>query len=132
MDMRKIGVVLAGLVCGAADPTGGTAWAGGAAGGGGADPFAALTAVSKGELARQNGRQGASKPKDRQGISMFGEATTDAVLADNTVTGEQIRTGPNVIGSGAFDHYAGVGSVLMNSGNNVIMNTTTIVNITLR
>lgn len=129
MDMRKIGVVLAGLLYGAAGPTGGTAWAGGAAG---ADPFAALTAVSKGELARQNGRQGASRPSDRQGIAMFGEATTDAVLADNSVTGGQIQTGSNVIGNGAFDHYAGVGSVLMNSGNNVIMNNTTIVNITLR
>ena len=78
-------------------------------------------ALSDRTLAGQSGRQG---------VSIASMAAIEAASSGNSVSGPSV-TGSNAIGAGAFADLSGVSSVLMNSGNNVVMNSITIVNVAL-
>jgi hypothetical protein len=115
---KRIGAVLAAALCGLG-ASAGTALAGGDAAG---EWFAPQQQLLSHELAEQSGRQG---------VSITSLASTEAVLAGNSVSGHSVNTGTNTISDDAFANFAGVGSVLMNSGNNVVMEHVTIVNVIL-
>lgn len=118
MNMPRIGMLLACALCAASLSVGPAA----ADAPTPIDPLSSWRALPESALAQQNGRQG---------ISIANFASTDAFLANNSVSGENVQTGSNSIADQAFSSMSGVGSVLMNSGNNVIMNNVTIVNLTL-
>ena len=66
----------------------------------------------------------------RQGVSIASMAAIESASSGNSVSGPSV-TGSNEIGAGALADLSGVSSVLMNSGNNVVMNSITIVNVAL-
>jgi hypothetical protein len=83
--------------------------------------FFSDAALSDQALASQSGRQG---------VSIASMAAIETAFSGNAVVGESV-TGSNAIGAGAFADLSGVSSVLMNSGNNVVMSNITIVNVAL-
>lgn len=83
--------------------------------------YFAAPALSDQELAAQAGRQG---------VSIASMASVETAFSGNAVHGPS-ATGANSVGTGAFADLSGVASVLMNSGNNVVMNSVTIVNVAL-
>ena len=83
--------------------------------------FFAKEALTDQALASQSGRQG---------VSIASMAAVETAFSGNSVAGPSV-TGANSIGAGAFADLSGVSSVLMNSGNNVVMSTVTIVNVAL-
>lgn len=66
----------------------------------------------------------------RGGDRVFNEAQLKGVVADNQAI--NVSTGMNVIGDGAFAGSAGLSTVVQNSGNNVLIQNATIVNIQLK
>ena len=83
--------------------------------------FFADEALTDSMLAGQSGRQG---------VSIASIASIQTSSSANVVSGPS-TTGANSVGVGAFADLSGVASVLMNSGNNVVMSNVTIVNVAL-
>ncbi len=59
------------------------------------------------------------------------EINESAALSDNSV-GSNVTTGMNSITGGSFAGSSGITSVIQNTGNNVIIQDSTLVNITMR
>lgn len=66
----------------------------------------------------------------RGGDRVFNDAQLKGVVADNQAI--NVSTGTNVISDGAFAGSAGLSTVIQNSGNNVLIQNATIVNIQLK
>jgi hypothetical protein len=66
----------------------------------------------------------------RGGDRVFNDAQLKGVVSDNQVT--NASTGMNVISDGAFAGSAGLSTVIQNSGNNVLIQNATIVNVQLK
>ena len=66
----------------------------------------------------------------RGGDRVFNDAQLKGVVADNQAI--NVSTGMNVISDGAFAGSAGLSTVIQNSGNNVLIQNATIVNIQLK
>lgn len=62
-------------------------------------------------------------------VGQLGRVTEHAVLHDNSVVGG--HSGANVIGAGALDNARGIATVIQNSGHNVIIQESLVVNITV-
>lgn len=62
-------------------------------------------------------------------ITYTSTSTLNATLSNNTAT--NTVSGDNMIAAGALDGVSGVASVIQNSGNNVIIQNSTIVNMTM-
>lgn len=60
--------------------------------------------------------------------SQWGRLTSNAQLADTQMQGE-FASGDNILGSGAFDHAQGISTVIQNSGHNVIIQESLILNV---
>lgn len=74
------------------------------------------------ELENARGREGID-------INILNNMNAHATLTGNTATNN--TTGMNIITNGAFAEAGGMFSVIQNSGNNVIIQDTTIVNVTI-
>jgi hypothetical protein len=70
--------------------------------------------------------RGAALDPEVLGVSIF-----DATSTNNAITG-QVASGSNVISSGSFSGSQGLSSVIQNSGNNVIIQSATIVNFSIK
>lgn len=66
----------------------------------------------------------------RGGDRAFNDAQLKGVVADNQAS--NLTTGMNVISDGAFNGAAGLSTVIQNSGNNVLIQNATIVNVQLK
>ena len=66
----------------------------------------------------------------RGGDRVFNDAQLKGVVADNQAS--HLTTGMNVISDGAFSGAAGLSTVIQNSGNNVLIQNATIVNVQLK
>ena len=84
------------------------------------DPFAGLVPADSQLLSESQG--GAS---DEVGLAELG-----ASVVGNSITGT-VTTGSTTIGGEAFSDLNGVSSVLLNSGNNVSIQSSTVVNIVI-
>ena len=101
-----------------------------------ASPSSAVSPVaSESETTRRN--PFGSKPMaaaalaaKRGGDRVFNDAQLKGVVADNQAS--NLTTGMNVISEGAFSGSAGLSTVIQNSGNNVLIQNSTIVNVQLK
>jgi hypothetical protein len=66
----------------------------------------------------------------RGGDRVFNDAQLKGVVADNQAI--NVNTGMNVISDGAFAGSSGLSTVIQNSGNNVLIQNATIVNVQLK
>ena len=66
----------------------------------------------------------------RGGDRVFNDAQLKGVVSDNQAT--NVVTGMNVISDGAFAGSAGLSTVIQNSGNNVLIQNATIINVQLK
>jgi hypothetical protein len=66
----------------------------------------------------------------RGGERVFNDAQLKGAVADNSAT--NVVTGTNTISDGAFSGSAGLSTVIQNSGNNVLIQNATIVNVQLK
>ncbi len=66
----------------------------------------------------------------RGGNGVFNENQLKGVVADNSAS--HLTTGMNVISDGAFSGAVGLPTVIQNSGNNVLIQNSTIVNVQLK
>lgn len=66
----------------------------------------------------------------RGGAGVFNEAQLNGTVASNSAT--NVVTGTNSISDGAFAGSAGLSTVIQNSGNNVLIQNSTIVNVQLK
>ena len=66
----------------------------------------------------------------RGGDRVFNDNQLKGVVADNQAS--NLTTGTNVISEGAFAGSAGLSTVIQNSGNNVLIQNATIVNVQLK
>jgi hypothetical protein len=66
----------------------------------------------------------------RGGDRVFNDAQLKGVVADNQAS--NLTTGTNTISDGAFAGAAGLSTVIQNSGNNVLIQNATIVNVQLK
>ena len=78
--------------------------------------------VSEDELEKARGREGFD-------ITAINNMNLQATLAGNTAN--NTVTGVNIIDNGAFTNAGGIFSVIQNTGNNVIIQDSTIVNVTI-
>jgi hypothetical protein len=62
-------------------------------------------------------------------VGQLGRITEHAVLHDNVVVGG--HSGSNVLGAGALDNARGIATVIQNSGHNVVIQESLIVNVTV-
>ncbi len=72
-----------------------------------------------------------SDASGRQGISLqwqMNNSNQNANVSDNVLSG-QVVTGNNLISGGAFQHMNGVATVIQNSGNQVVIQDTTQINV---
>ena len=97
--------------------------------------YALLPAASESATTRRN--PFGSKPMaaaalatKRGGDRVFNDAQLKGVVADNQAS--NLTTGMNVISEGAFSGSAGLSTVIQNSGNNVLIQNATIVNVQLK
>lgn len=97
--------------------------------------YALLPAVPGAATARRN--PFGSKPMPaaalatkRGGDRVFNDAQLKGVVSDNQAS--NLTTGMNVISDGAFTGAAGLSTVIQNSGNNVLIQNATIVNLQLK
>ena len=84
--------------------------------------FASLRALPLEELSRQRGGQDLSQ--------VLGTARLSGVVSDNSAT--NLGTGSNMISDGEFANAVGMPVVIQNSGNNVLIQSSTIVNVQLK
>ena len=66
----------------------------------------------------------------RGGDRVFNDAQLKGVVSDNQAS--NLTTGMNVLSDGAFAGAAGLSTVIQNSGNNVLIQNSTIVNLQLK
>jgi len=66
----------------------------------------------------------------RGGEGVFNDAQLKGVVSDNQVS--NVNTGTNVISDGAFAGSAGLSTMIQNSGNNVLIQNSTIVNVQMK
>jgi hypothetical protein len=66
----------------------------------------------------------------RGGERVFNDAQLKGTVADNSAT--NVATGTNTISDGAFSGSAGLSTVIQNSGNNVLIQNATIVNVQMK
>ncbi len=85
-------------------------------------PFSSAETVSIDELENARGREGVD-------ITALNNMNVSATLTDNTANNNV--TGANFIDDGAFSGAGGMFSVIQNTGNNVIIQDSTIVNVTI-
>tara|TARA_R110002073_G_scaffold159066_2_gene314323 strand:- start:516 stop:875 length:360 start_codon:yes stop_codon:yes gene_type:complete len=85
-------------------------------------PFSAAETVSADDLENARGREGLD-------IDTLNKMNVQATLTDNTANNNV--TGSNIIDTGAFAGSGGMFSVIQNSGNNVVIQDSTIVNVTI-
>ena len=85
-------------------------------------PFSLVEAVSLGELENARGREGVD-------ITALNNLNANATLTGNTANGNV--TGANIIDASSFSGASGMFSVIQNTGNNVIIQDSTIVNVTI-
>ena len=71
-----------------------------------------------------------SLERKRAGTDVFNEMQLKGVVADNRAV--NVTTGGNVISDGAFTSQAGIPLVVQNSGNNVLIQNATIVNVQVK
>jgi hypothetical protein len=67
----------------------------------------------------------------RQGVSLqwqMNSSNQNANVSDNVLAG-QVMTGNNLISGGAFQNMSGVATVIQNSGNQVVIQDTTQINV---
>jgi hypothetical protein len=84
------------------------------------EPFPAADPVATDVLARERGREGGGAA----------QGAPHASLGHNTAVSTQVTT-YNVIDRGAFAKAGGFVSVVQNTGNNVIIQDSTVVNVTI-
>ena len=84
--------------------------------------FSQTEAVSSEELEKERGREGFD-------ITTLNNTSIQAALYGNTANNNV--TGANIINSGAFTNAGGMFSIVQNSGNNVIIQDSTTVNVTI-
>lgn len=84
--------------------------------------FSAWTVISAAELARERGGESPTTPTSY----IFEEAE----IRDNTVTNS--NSGDNRVSSGAFSGASGFSTVIQNSGNHVVIQDSTVVNLTIQ
>ena len=73
---------------------------------------------------------GATLGAKRGGASVFSDAELKGVVSNNVAS--HLTTGMNVISEGAFSGSSGLPLVVQNSGNNVLIQNSTIVNVQLK
>ena len=101
-----------------------------------ASPSYALTAAASESATTRRNPFGAkplaaaSLATKRGGDRVFNDAQLKGVVADNQAS--HLTTGMNVISDGAFSGAAGLSTVIQNSGNNVLIQNATIVNVQLK
>ena len=66
----------------------------------------------------------------RGGDRVYNDAQLRGVVADNQAS--NLTTGMNAISEGAFSGSSGISTVIQNSGNNVLIQNSTIVNVQLK
>jgi hypothetical protein len=81
-----------------------------------ASPFGALRALDDAALATRRG-----------GTEVFNEMKLRGVVADNQAS--NLSTGSNLISDGAFSGATGFPMVIQNTGNNVLIQSATIINV---
>lgn len=84
--------------------------------------FSSAETVLPDELDTMRGREGVD-------ITTLNNMNVRATLSDNQANNN--ATGYNIIDHGAFTQASGITSVIQNSGNNVIIQDSTIVNVTI-
>lgn len=82
----------------------------------------ARSAVDAGTLDQQRARQGVSS-------AQLGQVHSQIALHDNVVTGG--HGGTNLIAHGAFDNARGISTIIQNTGHNVAIQESMIVNVTI-
>ncbi len=85
-------------------------------------PFSSAKTVSIDELENARGREGVD-------ITALNNMNVSATLRDNTANNNV--TGANVIDTSSFAGASGMFSVIQNTGNNVVIQDSTIVNVTI-
>lgn len=61
---------------------------------------------------------------------VYAESDVDGISSDNVAT--NTVSGNNILSPGAFADSSGISSVIQNSGNNVLIQNSTVVNLTLK
>jgi hypothetical protein len=84
-----------------------------------ASPLGTMKAVDEATLARKRG-----------GTDVFNDMKLKGVVANNQAI--NLATGSNMISDGAFSGAAGLPMVIQNSGNNVLIQSATIVNVQVK
>ena len=78
--------------------------------------------LSLAQLGSASGRQGL--PLQLQ----LNESQQNAVLSDNLLSGN-VQTGNNSISDNAFQHMSGIATVIQNTGNQVVIQDSTLINV---
>lgn len=92
---------------------------------GSGSPFA-VAAVSEGELDTHRGREGLDIDEL---VMQLNDVRADASVANNVLNSQ--TTGGNLVEAGAFSNAAGLVFNVQNSGNHVIIQNTTLINVNL-
>ena len=87
-----------------------------------ADDFLALTPMSTDQLEQSSGRQGL--PAQWQ----LNDTEQNAIVADNVLSGN-VATGDNRITDQAFQNISGIATVIQNTGNQVVIQDSTQINV---
>lgn len=64
-------------------------------------------------------------------INNTSNATLAGTVGSTAISDSMVNTGSTMIGSGAFNGMAGIGSIIQNTGNNVLIQDSTILNVTM-
>jgi hypothetical protein len=93
----------------------------------------ATAASHKNLLFSESTRVGDENLGDMRGTALspeiLGVAVFDAISANNTSNGT--ISGGNIIDAGAFSHSSGLSTIIQNSGNNVLIQSATILNLNI-
>jgi len=91
------------------------------------DPPASLFA----KLPKATNLDAQSGKQDVTLINNTSSATLAGTVGSTAISDSMVNTGSNLIGSGAFNGMAGIGTVIQNTGNNVLIQDSTIMNVTM-
>ncbi|MBN7797479.1 hypothetical protein [Parahaliea mediterranea] len=89
-------------------------------------PLFAVAAVSAGELDANRGREGLDIDEL---VMQLNDVRADASVANNVLNSQS--TGGNLVEAGAFSNAAGLVFNVQNSGNHVVIQNTTLINVNL-
>ncbi|KZE32478.1 hypothetical protein EV683_13510 [Crenobacter luteus] len=93
------------------------------------DPFAGLSTANQQSLSDQAGK----KDIFTDNLQVISNNAEQRASVGNTSLQNSVSvTGANTIGQGAFAGMSGIGTVFQNSGNNVVMQSSTILNVSIR